>query len=70
METQVFNNWRSLVEAVTVYEESGYNVFYDYISYNGFHYEGAIIRNFGTKIIAYLIYSPELYENTEYKHRY
>lgn len=70
METQVFNNWNSLVTAVTDYEEIGFNVYYRFITYNGFDCDGAIICDTALNIIAYLIYSPEEYDNTEYKNRY
>lgn len=70
MEAQVFNNWNSLVEAVTVYRETGFNVNYRYITYNGWDNDGAVIRDSDDNIIAILLYSPEEYQNTEYKHRY
>lgn len=70
METQVFNNWNSLVEAVTNYQEFGFDAQFKFITYNGFDCGGAVIRDSDENIIAYLIFSPEEYDNTEYKHRY
>lgn len=70
METQVFKNWNSLVEAVSNYQEFGFNAHFRFITYNGWDNDGAVIRDSDENIIAYLIYSPEEYENTEFKHRY
>lgn len=67
---QVFATWSSLVERVTNYQEFGFNAHYRFITYNGWEHDGAIIRDSDENIIAYLIYSPEYYHDTEYKHRY